>query len=309
MPAHPGAARARTGLRDRRRERGRGVLEDEDDAGELDEFGHAQLAKAASASGSPSTSRPRPAPRPAPVVLGHVQRGGTPTAFDRVLATRFGTRAAELVAEGGFGRMVALTRRHGSPTSPSPTRSASSRRCPRSVYGGRGGRSPAPERARPGARRHAQDGIAGAGANLRRHAAPGHLREAVRRPGRRQGPARLQGQAGRRPLGGTGRHRRLRRGPSGRAGRPRRLRRAVTRSGRYEDLPILPDSFRYQARDTRAGKTLKGAPRADEAPRRGRDHQRLRRRARGRADLQAHPRDGPEGGPRASRSSAPGSAR
>jgi ATP-dependent phosphofructokinase / diphosphate-dependent phosphofructokinase len=41
-------------------------------------------------------------------LLGHVQRGGTPTAFDRVLATRYGVHAAELVAAGRFGRMVAL---------------------------------------------------------------------------------------------------------------------------------------------------------------------------------------------------------
>jgi 6-phosphofructokinase 1 len=41
-------------------------------------------------------------------VLGHVQRGGTPTAFDRVLATRFGIRAADLVKEGNFGKMAAL---------------------------------------------------------------------------------------------------------------------------------------------------------------------------------------------------------
>jgi 6-phosphofructokinase 1 len=41
-------------------------------------------------------------------VLGHVQRGGTPTARDRVLATRYGLKAAELVAEGKFGRMAAL---------------------------------------------------------------------------------------------------------------------------------------------------------------------------------------------------------
>jgi len=40
--------------------------------------------------------------------LGHLQRGGTPTATDRVLATRYGIKAAELVAEGQFGRMAAL---------------------------------------------------------------------------------------------------------------------------------------------------------------------------------------------------------
>ena len=40
-------------------------------------------------------------------ILGHVQRGGTPVAFDRVLATRFGIAAADLAAAGGWGRMVA----------------------------------------------------------------------------------------------------------------------------------------------------------------------------------------------------------
>jgi phosphofructokinase-like protein len=42
------------------------------------------------------------------VVLGHLQRGGAPTGADRVLATRFGGMAVELVKEGAFGRMVAL---------------------------------------------------------------------------------------------------------------------------------------------------------------------------------------------------------
>ncbi|MFM9078444.1 MAG: 6-phosphofructokinase, partial [Solirubrobacterales bacterium] len=41
-------------------------------------------------------------------VLGHVQRGGTPTAFDRVLATRFGLRAVEAVEESEWGMMTAL---------------------------------------------------------------------------------------------------------------------------------------------------------------------------------------------------------
>jgi 6-phosphofructokinase 1 len=42
------------------------------------------------------------------IVLGHVLRGGTPSAFDRILATRFGVAAVDLVAGGRFGRMVAL---------------------------------------------------------------------------------------------------------------------------------------------------------------------------------------------------------
>jgi ATP-dependent phosphofructokinase / diphosphate-dependent phosphofructokinase len=42
------------------------------------------------------------------VILGHLQRGGPPTTFDRVLGTRFGAAAARLVKKGAFGRMVAL---------------------------------------------------------------------------------------------------------------------------------------------------------------------------------------------------------
>jgi 6-phosphofructokinase 1 len=41
-------------------------------------------------------------------VLGHIQRGGTPTAFDRLLGTRYGTAAVDLVAQGQLGRIVAL---------------------------------------------------------------------------------------------------------------------------------------------------------------------------------------------------------
>jgi phosphofructokinase-like protein len=41
-------------------------------------------------------------------VLGHVQRGGSPTSFDRILGTRFGAAAVDLIARGGLGRMVAL---------------------------------------------------------------------------------------------------------------------------------------------------------------------------------------------------------
>jgi len=42
-------------------------------------------------------------------VLGHIQRGGTPTPFDRWLATRYGAAATRLAAKGGFGRMVSLS--------------------------------------------------------------------------------------------------------------------------------------------------------------------------------------------------------
>ena len=45
-------------------------------------------------------------------VLGHIQRGGTPTAFDRVLATRFGVHAARACHTGSFGKCVALRGEH-----------------------------------------------------------------------------------------------------------------------------------------------------------------------------------------------------
>lgn len=41
-------------------------------------------------------------------VLGHIQRGGSPSPFDRILGTRFGVAAVELIANGGFGKMVCL---------------------------------------------------------------------------------------------------------------------------------------------------------------------------------------------------------
>ena len=53
-------------------------------------------------------SRSAPASESRSVVLGHVQRGGTPTAFDRWLATRFGLHAITAVHDGDFGTMVAL---------------------------------------------------------------------------------------------------------------------------------------------------------------------------------------------------------
>lgn len=45
-------------------------------------------------------------------VLGYIQRGGTPSPFDRILATRFGSYAAHLIAEGNFGQMVAMQNDH-----------------------------------------------------------------------------------------------------------------------------------------------------------------------------------------------------
>ena len=42
-------------------------------------------------------------------VLGHLQRGGTPTAYDRILATQFGVKAFEMVLNEEYGKMVCLS--------------------------------------------------------------------------------------------------------------------------------------------------------------------------------------------------------
>ena len=74
--------------------------------GQLDAFGHERLGGIAVTLESEIESRTGYETRM--TILGHVQRGGTPTAFDRVLATRFGVAAAEAVHAGESGKMVAL---------------------------------------------------------------------------------------------------------------------------------------------------------------------------------------------------------
>ena len=71
-----------------------------------DEFGHARLGGVGHELGREIESRTGYETRV--TVLGHVQRGGSPTPRDRILATRFGLKAADLVDEGRFGRMAAL---------------------------------------------------------------------------------------------------------------------------------------------------------------------------------------------------------
>ena len=66
-------------------------------------------------------------------MLGHVQRGGTPTPYDRVLATRFGVHATDAAHRGEFGTMVAL---HGRSSTwcPWPTRPAQLKTVPKERY-------------------------------------------------------------------------------------------------------------------------------------------------------------------------------
>ncbi len=78
-------------------------------SGDVDAFGHVRLGGIANVVAEEIGSRTGYETRV--TILGHVLRGGTPTAFDRVLATRFGIAAIDAVEQGAFGTMVAL---HGS---------------------------------------------------------------------------------------------------------------------------------------------------------------------------------------------------
>jgi 6-phosphofructokinase 1 len=72
----------------------------------LDAFGHVRLSGIGDWLASGLEARTGKEARAS--VLGHIQRGGTPTAFDRVLATRFGLSAIDAIKEKDFGKMVAL---------------------------------------------------------------------------------------------------------------------------------------------------------------------------------------------------------
>jgi len=73
---------------------------------EVDAFGHAKLGGVGEFIAREVEKRTGIETRH--VVLGHLQRGGSPTAHDRILATRYGIRAAELIGEKNFGRMVGI---------------------------------------------------------------------------------------------------------------------------------------------------------------------------------------------------------
>jgi len=79
-----------------------------EDKGEVDQFGHRLLAKRGVGERLGEEIENRTGFETRVTVLGHIQRGGSPTARDRILATRFGLKASDLVAEGAFGQMAAL---------------------------------------------------------------------------------------------------------------------------------------------------------------------------------------------------------
>jgi ATP-dependent phosphofructokinase / diphosphate-dependent phosphofructokinase len=78
------------------------------DAGEKDQFGHVILSKRGVGDVLGREIEQRTGFETRVTVLGHVQRGGSPTPRDRVLATRFGLEAADLALAGKFGQMAAL---------------------------------------------------------------------------------------------------------------------------------------------------------------------------------------------------------
>jgi len=75
---------------------------------EVDQFGHVRLSERGVGAQLAREIEDRTGYETRVTVLGHVQRGGSPTPRDRVLATRYGLKAADLVHEGHFGRMAAL---------------------------------------------------------------------------------------------------------------------------------------------------------------------------------------------------------
>jgi phosphofructokinase-like protein len=78
------------------------------DRDEVDQFGHARLSERGVGAALAKEIEARTGYETRVTVLGHTQRGGTPTPRDRVLATRYGLKAADLVEKGKFGRMAAL---------------------------------------------------------------------------------------------------------------------------------------------------------------------------------------------------------
>ena len=79
-----------------------------EDKGDVDQFGHKLLAKRGVGEQLGDEIESRTGFETRVTVLGHVQRGGSPSARDRILATRFGLKAADLVQEQQFGQMAAL---------------------------------------------------------------------------------------------------------------------------------------------------------------------------------------------------------
>jgi 6-phosphofructokinase 1 len=118
IPEHPISIEEACDDIQRRHERGKDFsivvvsegyeLEGLADESETDEFGHVRLSERGVGARLAREIEERTGYETRVTVLGHVQRGGSPTPRDRVLATRYGLKAADLVHEGRFGQMAAL---------------------------------------------------------------------------------------------------------------------------------------------------------------------------------------------------------
>jgi 6-phosphofructokinase 1 len=118
IPEHPISVEEACDDIQRRHERGKDFsivvvsegyeLEGMADESEVDQFGHVRLSERGVGARLASEIEQRTGYETRVTVLGHVQRGGSPTPRDRVLATRYGLKAADLVQEGKFGQMAAL---------------------------------------------------------------------------------------------------------------------------------------------------------------------------------------------------------
>ena len=84
------------------------VVEVMPESDDVDQFGHARLSERGVGAALAKEIEARTGYETRVTVLGHVQRGGSPTPRDRVLATRYGLKAADLVEARNFGRMAAL---------------------------------------------------------------------------------------------------------------------------------------------------------------------------------------------------------
>jgi ATP-dependent phosphofructokinase / diphosphate-dependent phosphofructokinase len=83
-------------------------LEGADETADVDQFGHVRLSERGVGAALAKEIEQRTGFETRVTVLGHVQRGGSPTPRDRVLATRYGLKAADLVEQRKWGRMAAL---------------------------------------------------------------------------------------------------------------------------------------------------------------------------------------------------------
>jgi 6-phosphofructokinase 1 len=118
IPEHPISVEEACADITRRHERGKDFsivvvsegyeLEGFAEESDVDEFGHVRLSERGVGARLAHEIEERTGFETRVTVLGHVQRGGTPTPRDRVLATRYGLKAADLVHDGKFGRMAAL---------------------------------------------------------------------------------------------------------------------------------------------------------------------------------------------------------